>query len=188
MKIFAFGALALVLLMATGCKKKDNNSTETMNMEEASQSATEMTPTVAESMEPVEDTTEAVVQKVTEASKEAVSALQIKAEDVAADLKQSVDDLKQKAATFDTTQLQAYVEKYTEMIRDKKDQLEAETAKLKEIPVTEMMGEKAKAIKEQLAQYTDELAALKDRSAVYIDQLKARIASPTPPTTSPPAP
>ena len=59
-------------------------------------------------------------------------------------------------------------------IMAKKGDVDKLTAKLKEIPVTEMLGGEAKELKADLETLGKSLSALKDRFQVYYDKLKEK--------------
>ena len=157
MKQIVFYALATVLLFGAGCKKKEDGTTELMSAEEVTEKAAEVTEQA---------------EQVTKQAAEAVSSFSVKAEDVMGDLNQSVQEIKTKVAAFDKTQVVAYANEYKTVILEKKDQLTALSDKLKGLSMTEMIGDQGKVLKDQLAQYTDQLSGLKDRYSVYLDKLK----------------
>jgi hypothetical protein len=70
--------------------------------------------------------------------------------------------------------LQKMVTKYEGAIAEKGKELEALTAKVKEIPLTELMGEKAKALKADVSKITTSMGKLKDQMAVYAKELAAK--------------
>ena len=76
--------------------------------------------------------------------------------------KMSVEKLKSMAAT------------YQDAIAAKKGEVEKLASKLKDIPLTEMMGEKAKALKVDMDELNKSVSALKDRFDVYYDKLKEK--------------
>lgn len=162
MKQMVFHALAVVLILGAGCKKKDDGSTEMMSAEEIADKTQEAAVQAAEK-----------AAEVTEKTKKAVTELTVQAEDVMGDLNKSVEQVKEKVATFDKTQLMAYANTYKDVILEKKDQLDALAEKLKGLSAMELIGEKGKALKNQLTQYTDQLNALKERYAVYLEKLEA---------------
>lgn len=162
MRHIVFYALAAGLVLGAGCtKKNEDGTTELMSTEEVAvktqETAVEVTEKAAE---------------VTEKATAAVSALSVKAQDVMGDLNQSVEEIKKKVAGFDKAEVVAYADTYKDVILEKKDQLVALTEKAKGLSMTEMLGEKGKALKNQLAQYTDQLKGLKERYDVYLDKLK----------------
>ncbi|MCF7818263.1 MAG: hypothetical protein K9M54_10315 [Kiritimatiellales bacterium] len=173
MKQVVFYALAAGLVLGGGCTKKNEDGTsETMSAKEvavktqetavkATAKASEMTAKAAEA-----------TKQATQKTQEAVSSLTVKAEDVMGDLNQSVEQIKEKVAGFDKTQLLAYADTYKDVIIEKKDQLAGLTDTLKGLSMTEMLGDKGKALKGQLSQYTDQLGGLKDRYGIYLDKLK----------------
>ncbi len=155
MKQIIFYVLAASLTLATGCKKGEDRTTEMMSSEEV-----------------VEKPQEVAVQ-TTEKAEAVVSELTVKAEDVMDDLNQSVAEIKQKVAGLDKTQVLAYGDQYKNVLLEKQQQIADLTGQLKGLSVTEMMGDKAKGLKDQMAQYSDQLAGLKDRYSVYLEQLEA---------------
>lgn len=84
-----------------------------------------------------------------------------------------LNQLAAEAATMSQADLQAMIAKYKGLITEKTDVAEALKAKLKKIPVAEMMGEKAAALKGELSDTMALIAQLKDKLAVYTDALKA---------------
>lgn len=146
------------LVLNTGCKKNEEGQTELMSPTE------------------IADKTSEVAQKV-EATKEKAAAvidfIKVKAEDVMGDLDQPIEAIKEKAANFDQAQLLGYLGTYKDVILEKKDQIAALTAKVKNLSVTDVMGEKGKNLKAELAQYTEQFSGLKERFSVYLDKAKA---------------
>lgn len=154
MKQIIFYALAASLALATGCRKGEDGTTEMMSSDEV-----------------VEKTQDVAVQ-TTEKAEAAVSALTVKAEDVMSDLNQSVEQIKEKVAGFDKTQVLAYVDQYKNVLLEKKGEIADLTGQLKSLSMTEMMGDKAKVLKDQIAQYSDQFAGLKDRYSIYLQKLE----------------
>jgi hypothetical protein len=70
--------------------------------------------------------------------------------------------------------LQKMVAKYEAAVAEKGKELEALTAKIKEIPLTELMGDKAKALKGDISEITTSMGKLKDQMAVYAKELAAK--------------
>ena len=161
MKQMVFYALAAGLVLCAGCKKGEDGTTEVMSAGE------------------VADTTQAAAVQatekaaaVTEQAEAAVKAVTVKAEDVMTDLNQSVQQIKEKVAAFDKAEALAYAEQYKTVLLEKKDQIADLSGQLKGLSMTEMMGDKANALKDQLAQYTDQLNELKERYTVYLQKLE----------------
>jgi hypothetical protein len=76
--------------------------------------------------------------------------------------KMSVDKLKSMAGT------------YKDAIAAKKDEVAKLAAKLKDIPLNEMMGEKSKELKAGIDKLNESVSALTERSKVYYDKLKEK--------------
>jgi hypothetical protein len=170
MKQVVFYALAASLILAAGCTKETEDGTkELMTTEDVVEKTQE---TAVRATEKAAEVTEQA-EKATQQATAAVSSLTVKAEDVMGDLNKSVEEIKQKVAGFDKSQVMAYADTYKDVLIEKKDQLTALTEKVKALSMTEMLGEKGKALTAQVAQYTEQLTGLKDRYGIYLDQLKA---------------
>lgn len=85
-----------------------------------------------------------------------------------------MDQVAADAAKMSQAELQKMVDKYEGVIADKMKEVDALTAKIKEIPLTELMGEKAKALKEDASELGASLNKLKDQMAVYAKELAAK--------------
>jgi ABC-type Fe3+-hydroxamate transport system substrate-binding protein len=157
MKQILFYALATSLLLGFGCKKKEDGTTELMSADEVAVKAAEVT-----------EKAEEVTQKATAA----VSSFSVKAEDVMADLNQSVQEVQNKVSNFDKAQAMAYVSEYKTVILGKKDQVTALTEKLKGLSIAEITGETGKTLKAELSKHTDQFVALKKRYLVYYEKLE----------------
>jgi hypothetical protein len=70
--------------------------------------------------------------------------------------------------------LQKMVAKYDAAIAEKSKELQALAAKVKEIPLTELMGEKAKTLKGDMNKITTSIDKMKDQMAVYAKELAAK--------------
>jgi Skp family chaperone for outer membrane proteins len=70
--------------------------------------------------------------------------------------------------------LQKMVAKYDAAIAEKSKELEALAAKVKEIPLTELMGEKAKTLKGDMSKVTTSIGKLKDQMAACAKELSAK--------------
>ncbi|MCC7300622.1 MAG: lipoprotein [Verrucomicrobia bacterium] len=78
------------------------------------------------------------------------------------------------AAKMTQADLQKMVAKYDAAIAEKGKELEALGAKIKEIPLTELLGEKAKTLKGEMSKITTSMGKLKDQMAVYAKELAAK--------------
>ena len=90
-----------------------------------------------------------------------------------ADETKPISEVKAEAEKMDTDQLRKTAMAYKEAIVAKTSEIEKVTAKLKEIPVTEMIGEEAKALKTDIANLNESVTALKARFNVYYEKLKS---------------
>lgn len=85
-----------------------------------------------------------------------------------------IDQVAAEAAAMSQAELQKMVDKYEAAVAGKMAEIDALKVKIKEIPLTDMMGEKATALKGNLDEITQSLTALKDRLAVYAKELQAK--------------
>lgn len=85
-----------------------------------------------------------------------------------------IAEVKQEAAQMDTSALESTVKSYVEAIKAKEPELKKLQEKLKEIPLTKMLGEDAKQIKTELETIGGSLKALTERYNVYIEKLKEK--------------
>lgn len=110
-------------------------------VDKSHEAAVQTTETATELAAKAEETTKQVAEK-TRATVRALT------DEVMGDLNQSVEQIKEKVPGFDKNQLLAYADQYKTLILEKKDQIAALSEQIKTIPFTEMMGDKAKALKE----------------------------------------
>jgi Skp family chaperone for outer membrane proteins len=92
----------------------------------------------------------------------------------AIDENKPIDQIAAEAAQMGQAELQKMVEKYEAALAAKGQEVDALKAKIKEIPLTEMMGEKAKSLKDDMSEITTSLSKLKDQMAVYAKELAAK--------------
>ena len=83
-----------------------------------------------------------------------------------------LDQLAVEAAAMGKADLTAMVTKYKGLISEKVDVLGALKTQLSKIPLTEMMGEKAAGLKQDLSETTTLISQLKDKLSVYTNALK----------------
>ena len=89
-----------------------------------------------------------------------------------ADENKPISEVKAEAEKMDTDGLRAMALAYKEAIAAKSSDLEKLTAKLKDIPVTEMLGAEAKSLKAEMENLEKSVSALKERFEVYYQKLK----------------
>ena len=89
-----------------------------------------------------------------------------------ADGEKLISEVKAEAEQMNTNELRAMAMKYKEAIVTKKGELEKFTAKLKKIPMTEMLGEEAKGLKADIESLNKSISALTERFNVYYGKLK----------------
>jgi uncharacterized lipoprotein YehR (DUF1307 family) len=91
-----------------------------------------------------------------------------------ADENKPMDQVKAEADKMDVSQLKAMATKYKDAIVAKQDDVKKLMAKLKEVPVTEMMGKEASGLKADIDSLNKSIGNLKARFEVYYDKLKAK--------------
>ncbi len=91
-----------------------------------------------------------------------------------ADEDKPISDVKAEAEKMDVDQLRDVAMQYKDALVAKKADVAEITAKLKEIPITEIMGEEAKNIKAEIDNLNKSASALKERFQVYYNNLKAK--------------
>jgi len=91
-----------------------------------------------------------------------------------ADENKPLSEVKAEAEKMDSGQLRAMAAKYKDAIAAKGEEIKELTAKLKDIPVTEMLGEKAKSLKAQIDKLGASVSSLKERFQVYYKSLKEK--------------
>ncbi len=89
-----------------------------------------------------------------------------------ADETKPLPEVKAEAAKMDVSALRDMAMSYKEAIVSKKGAIEAVQAKLKDIPLQEMLGEEAKNLKSEVDAISKSVKALTERFKVYFDKLK----------------
>lgn len=93
---------------------------------------------------------------------------------VGVNIEKPVPEVQAEAKTMSVDSLKATALKYKEAILAKQGEVEKLAAKIKEIPITEALGQEAKTLKTDLQNVETSLKALKDRFQVYYDTLKEK--------------
>ena len=91
-----------------------------------------------------------------------------------ADENKPMSEVKAEAEKMDTSGLRTMAMNYKEAITAKKGEVDKIIAKLKEIPLTEMLGEEAKGLKADIDNLNKSASALKERFDVYYEKLKEK--------------
>jgi hypothetical protein len=92
----------------------------------------------------------------------------------AVDAQKPIAEVQTQAQAMNVESLKATALAYKNAIVAKQADVEKLVAKVKEIPVTEALGEQAKTLKADLANLETNLKALKDRFQVYYDTVKQK--------------
>jgi TolA-binding protein len=101
---------------------------------------------------------------------ESASATKVETVDIA----KPVSEVQAEAETMSSEDLKATAFQYKEAILSKQDQIKNMSAKIKEIPIAEALGQEAQTLKTDLKDLGSNLTALKARFQVYYDTLKEK--------------
>lgn len=93
-----------------------------------------------------------------------------------ADENKPISEVEAEAKKMDADALRKMADTYKEAVLAKQKDADALAAKLKDIPIAEMLGEEAKAIKGDLEEITKSVSALTERMDIYAKELKAKAA------------
>jgi chromosome segregation ATPase len=91
-----------------------------------------------------------------------------------ADESKSISDVKAEAEQMSVEKLRSMAVEYQEAIAAKKGELEKLAAKLKDIPLTDLMSEEAKGLKADIDELNKSVSALQERFKVYYNALKEK--------------
>lgn len=184
MKKVLFYTLAAGLFLSTGCSKKEEpapappapKETITEQAKTRTKDLTQKAETVAaqatEKVSEIVEKTKVSAQKLSQKAQTAIKELTVNKDNVMAELDRPVADIKAKVSSLGQPELMAYANTYKDVLLEKKDQIAGLTSQLKALPMADVFGEKGKALKDQLSQYTSQLSGLKERYSVYLDKLK----------------
>jgi len=89
-----------------------------------------------------------------------------------ADTDKPIADVQAEADKMNAEQLRAKAMEYKDAIVAKKAEIEKVAARLKEIPITQQMGEEAKGLQTDIANLSKTLTSLTERFQVYYNKLK----------------
>ena len=88
------------------------------------------------------------------------------------DEKKPLSEVKTEAQSMSVKGLQSIIDKYKAAIESKKGEIDVLKDKIKEIPLTQLLGEEAKMLKKEAGELKSSLRALKDRMKIYLEELK----------------
>jgi hypothetical protein len=93
---------------------------------------------------------------------------------VTADVEKPLTEVQAQAQTMSVTDLRSTAVQYQQAISAKQVDLQKVWAQVKEIPITEALGDKAKTLKTEAEKITSTIKALTDRFQVYYNKLKEK--------------
>lgn len=108
------------------------------------------------------------------AGTETKTAAPAQAVSVDADVQKPIGEVQTQVQNMTVESLRATAVAYKDAILAKQADVDKLVAKVKEIPLTEALGEEAKSLKGDLANLETSVKALKDRFQVYYDTLKQK--------------
>jgi hypothetical protein len=91
-----------------------------------------------------------------------------------ADENKSISEIKAEVEKLDTAGLRAKALEYKEAFTAKKSEVDKLAAKIKEIPVADLLGQEAKSLKADLENLEKSLSALQERFNIYYNKLKEK--------------
>lgn len=94
------------------------------------------------------------------------------AEAVIDEIDETLHTISQKAIQLDQNTLKQYVEAYRSAILNKKADLDRLAESLRALPMQDIVGEKGKALKEQVEQRSAQITELEKRYNIYLKALK----------------
>ena len=93
---------------------------------------------------------------------------------VTADAEKPMADVQAQAQTMSVADLRSTALQYKQAISLQQDDLQKVMAQVKEIPLTEALGEKAKSLKAEVQKIESTIKALTERFQVYYNKLKEK--------------
>jgi len=93
---------------------------------------------------------------------------------VTADVEKPITEVQAQAQTMSVADLRSTAVQYQQAISAKQVDLQKVWAQVKEIPLTDALGEKAKALKTEAQKIESSVKGLTDRFQVYYDKLKEK--------------
>lgn len=88
-----------------------------------------------------------------------------------------IDQVQSEAKTMSVAQLEKVVNTYKAAVEAKQVQVKALQEKIKTIPVTQLLGDEARAIKEDVSKLANSVQALTERMNVYLKEIQAKQAA-----------
>lgn len=91
-----------------------------------------------------------------------------------ADENKPLSEVETEAEKFSAAKLRTMAMEYKDAISAKKGEIEKVTAKLKGIPIAEMLGSEAKELKTEIENLNKSVSALNERFQIYYRKLKEK--------------
>jgi uncharacterized lipoprotein YehR (DUF1307 family) len=91
-----------------------------------------------------------------------------------ADESKPMSEVKAEAEKMDTAKLRTMAQQYKSALVAKKAEVDKLTAKIKDIPIAQALGEEAKKLKSDVDNLQKSVSALQERFTVYYEKLKEK--------------
>lgn len=158
---FGITLLAIAFISGSGFLKKNEDGSTSLDTASLTKAAADATAQ-----------TESMSQQAMEKIKAAAAKIEVKPEEILADLAKPAEEIKQKVAGMDAANLMAYVNQYSNVFKDTQGQITDYAEQVKSLKFTEAFSAKGKELKSQLSTYTDQLSGLKEQCSHYVTALK----------------
>ncbi len=85
-----------------------------------------------------------------------------------------IDEVRAEAQDMSAGELESIIAKYQNAIESQKDQVETLGSELRDIPMAQMLGAEATAIKDEVSEIKDSVKALNERMNIYVRELNRK--------------
>jgi outer membrane murein-binding lipoprotein Lpp len=85
-----------------------------------------------------------------------------------------IAEVQSEAKTMNASQLEKMVNTYKAAVEAKEVQIKALQEKIKTIPVTQLLGDEAKAVKDDIVKLSGSVRALTERMNIYSKEMQAK--------------
>lgn len=82
-----------------------------------------------------------------------------------------IDEVRAEAQDMSAAQLESIIARYQNAIESQKEQIETLGSQLSDIPMAQMLGAEATAIKNEVSEIKDSVRALNERMNIYVREL-----------------
>jgi hypothetical protein len=173
MKKIGFIIMATAFICGSGFLKKSEDGSYSVDTSGVEKQAADAAASASAQADKLSAKASGMSAGATEQIKAAAAKLSVSKEEIMADLKKPMDQVKTKVAAMDAINLTAYLSQYSNVLSETQQKVTDYTQQVKDLKFTQKFGKKAKELKAQLAQYTDQYSGLKDQCSVYMEKLNS---------------